>query len=62
MRIFTTETHIINIERISSVNKKRGTVCLDNGQEIMLSVDEKRNLELILAELHRQSCSSYKHA
>lgn len=57
MKLFFTETHIINIDAIATVNKQRGIVTLISDTNVALSNRELQDLESVLEELHRQSCS-----
>jgi len=62
MKLFVTETHIINIAAIATVNKQRGVVTLISDTNVSLSNRELRDLESVLLELHRQSCQGESDA
>lgn len=56
MRLFFTETHIINLDNVSSVNLDRGVVNLINGNEIRLTNRELRDIKAVMEQLHSVWC------
>lgn len=56
MRLFFTETHIINMDNVSSVNLDRGVVNMVNGNEIPLTIRETRDIKAVMKQLHKVWC------
>lgn len=56
MRLFFTQTHIINLNNVSSVNIDRGVVNMVNGNEIRLSDRENRDIKAVMEQLHSVWC------
>jgi hypothetical protein len=56
MRLFFTQTHIINLDNVSSVNLDRGVVNMVNGNEIRLSDRENRDIKAVMEQLHSVWC------
>lgn len=56
MRLFFTQTHIINLDNVSSVNMERGVVNMVNGNEIRLSDRENRDIKAVMDQLHSVWC------
>jgi hypothetical protein len=56
MRLFFTQTHIINLDNVSSVNIDRGVVNMVNGNEIRLSDRENRDIKAVMEQLHSVWC------
>lgn len=56
MRLFFTETHIINLDNVSSVNLERGQVNMINGNTISLSNRECYDVTAVMKQLHKVWC------
>lgn len=56
MRLFFTQTHIINLDNVSSVNHERGVVNMINGNEIKLSTRENKDIKAVMEQLHSVWC------
>lgn len=56
MRLFFTQTHIINLDNVSSINLERGVVNMINGNEIKLSTRENKDIKAVMEQLHSVWC------
>lgn len=56
MRLFFTQTHIINLDNVSSVDLERGVVMTVDGNGISLTVKETRDIKAVMEQLHSVWC------
>lgn len=56
MKLFFTDTHIINLDNVTSVNIDRGIVNVVSGNEIRLTISQTRDIMSVMKELHCQRC------
>lgn len=56
MKLFFTNTHVVNLDNVTSVNLDRGVVNMVNGNEIHLTNRETHDILSVMKELHRQRC------
>jgi hypothetical protein len=56
MRLFFTQTSVINLHNIASINFETGVVFMVSGNTISLSIRETQDIRDVIEEIHRQSC------
>ena len=57
MKLFFSETHLINVNMITSIDLVKGVVYMPDGNRIPLSSYDLQALKGVMMELHRQSCN-----